>query len=128
MYYRIAADLVLTLHLGFIVFVVLGGLLVLRFRWMIFVHVPAAFWGAYVELTGRICPLTIWENRFRLRAGDSGYAGSFIEQYCLPVVYPAGLTRDLQFWLAAVVVTANIVVDAWVLYGWRMRRVTEDSA
>ena len=127
MFYRIAADLVLALHLGFIAFVVLGGLLILRYRWVAYVHVPAAVWGAFVEITGRICPLTIWENSFRQSAGESGYSESFVEHYLLPVIYPAGLTRSIQFWIAGCVIIVNVVIYAWLLYRWKRGREEEFS-
>lgn len=115
MLYRLAADLVLLAHFAFIILVIGGGLVVLRYAWFAWIHIPAACWGAFVELTGRICPLTIWENWFRLRAGQEGYDVSFIEQYVLPVIYPAGLTRDIQLLLAAVVVAANAIIYAMIL-------------
>jgi len=115
MLYRIAADLVLVTHLAFIILVVAGALLVLRYRWFIWVHVPAAAWGAFVELTGRICPLTTLENSLRIHAGQQGYASSFVEQYILAVIYPAGLTRNVQFWLAALVVTVNAILYSWIV-------------
>ncbi len=124
MFFRIAADLVLALHLGFITFVILGGLLVLRYRWIIYLHIPAAVWGAFVEITGRICPLTIWENNLRRRAGESGYAESFVEHYLVPIIYPAGLTRSVQFWIAGLVIVANVVIYGWLLYRWHKSRVT----
>jgi hypothetical protein len=127
MFSRIAADLVLTLHLGFIVFVVLGGLLIVRFRWVAFVHIPAAAWGTFVELTGRICPLTTWENALRRSAGESGYADSFVEHYIVPIIYPAGLTRSIQFWIAGIVVIANIVIYGWLLYRWGTSRSDKES-
>ena len=127
MLYRIAADLVLALHLGFIAFVVLGWLLILRYRWMAYVHVPAAVWGAFIEITGRICPLTIWENSFRQSAGESGYSESFVEHYLLPVIYPAGLTRSIQFWIAGCVIIVNVVIYAWLLYRWKSGRTEEFS-
>jgi hypothetical protein len=122
MFYRIAADVVLALHLGFIAFVVLGGLLIIRYRWIVTIHVPAAVWGAFVEISGRICPLTIWENSFRRRAGESGYADSFVEHYLLPVIYPVDLTRSIQFWIASFVIVVNIVIYAWLLYRWKKLR------
>ncbi|MFQ5546771.1 MAG: DUF2784 domain-containing protein [Woeseia sp.] len=125
MLYRIAADFVLTLHLGFIAFVVFGGLLALRYRPIVYVHIPAAVWGAFVEIAGRICPLTIWENRFRRMAGESGYSDSFIEHYLVPVIYPTGLTRSMQFWLAGIVVLVNVAIYAWLLYRWGRNRRTE---
>lgn len=112
MFFRYAADAVLLLHLAFIVFVVLGGILCFRWRWMPLVHLPAAGWGVFIELSGRICPLTPLENMLRLRAGQSGYAGGFIEHYLLGLIYPAGLTRDWQFILAAIVILANIAIYA----------------
>jgi ABC-type branched-subunit amino acid transport system permease subunit len=127
MFYRIAADLVLALHLGFIAFVVLGGLLILRYRWVAYVHVPAAVWGAFIEITGRICPLTVWENSFRQSAGESGYGDSFVEHYLLPVIYPAGLTRSIQFWIAGCVIVVNVVIYAWLLYRWKWGRTEEFS-
>jgi hypothetical protein len=122
MVFRFAADLVLLTHLAFIAFVVGGGLLVLRWRWLAAVHVPAAAWGAFVELTGRICPLTDWENALRAAAGESGYTESFVEHYLLPVIYPAGLTRELQFVLAAAVLAVNAAVYGWMLISPRGRR------
>jgi hypothetical protein len=102
------------------VFVALGGLLALRWRWLPWVHLPAAAWGGFVELTGRICPLTPLENRLRRAAGRSGYEGDFIEHYLLPVIYPAGLTREIQLLLAALLLVLNIVIYAIV---WSRRGV-----
>lgn len=115
MVYRLAADLVLLAHFAFILLVVAGGLLVMRYTWFAWIHIPAACWGAFVELTGRICPLTIWENSLRIRAGQEGYDVSFIEQYVLPVIYPAGLTREIQLVLAAVVIALNVIIYATIL-------------
>lgn len=115
MLFRLAADAVLLLHLGFILFALLGAALALRWRWMPVVHLPAAAWGFFVELTGRVCPLTDWENRFRLLAGQAGYAESFIEHYLLAVIYPAGLTREIQFVLAGIVVIINVALYGWLL-------------
>ena len=115
MAYRIAADIVLLLHLAFIVLVVAGALLVLWFPRFAWVHLPAAAWGTFVELTGRICPLTTLEISLRHAAGQEGYATSFVEQYIVPVIYPAGLTRNLQFWLAGIVVAVNAILYGWIL-------------
>lgn len=125
---RIAADLVLAVHLGFIVFVILGGLLLLRFPKIMYLHIPAAVWGAVVEISGRICPLTTWENDLRQSAGESGYAESFVEHYLVPIIYPAGLTRDVQLTLAGIVVFANLVIYGWLLYRWNRSRARESSA
>ena len=119
MIHRLAADAVLLLHLGFILFVLLGGLLALRWRWAPLLHLPAAAWGVYVELSGGLCPLTPLENRLRIAAGEAGYTGGFIEHYLLALIYPAGLTHEIQYVLAAIVVGVNGLAYAWV---WRRRR------
>lgn len=116
MIYRLLADFVLILHFLFIVFVVFGGLLVFRFPRIALAHIPAACWGTFIELTGGLCPLTGMEVRLRQIAGDAGYSGSFIEYYILPIIYPAGLTRDIQFSLAGVVILINIVIYGIILY------------
>jgi hypothetical protein len=95
--------------------VVLGGLLVLRWPRVAWLHLPAAAWGAWVEFTGRICPLTPLEQRFRLAAGEAAYSGDFVGHYILPVLYPAGLTRDAQFVLGGIVVGLNLGIYWLVL-------------
>jgi hypothetical protein len=119
---RLAADFVVIAHLGFILFVVLGGLLVLRWPRVALVHVPAALWGAAVELTGWLCPLTPFENTLRSLGGQTGYEQGFIAHYVLPIIYPAGLTRELQLVLAALVVVINTVVYARVIIARRRTR------
>lgn len=114
MHFRLAADAVLLLHLAFIAFAVFGGLPALRWRWVPLLHLPAVAWAFYVELTGSLCPLTAVENSFRLSAGQSGYAGGFVEHYLLPLIYPAGLTREIQWMLAAIVAGINIAVYLWL--------------
>jgi len=114
---RLAADATLVLHLAFIAFVVLGALLALRWRWIALVQLPAAAWGVFVEVTGRLCPLTLLENHLRVRAGQGGYTESFVERYLLPLIYPPGLTPGVQFALAAVVLIVNAAV-----YGLLIRR------
>ena len=99
MHFRLAADSVLVLHLAFIGFALLGGLLAIRWRWMPLIHLPAVVWAVFVALTGRSCPLTSVENRLRLRAGQSGFKQSFIEYYFLALVYPSGLTPGRPVWL-----------------------------
>ena len=95
MFFRFAADGVLLLHLSFILFALFGGLFATRWHWMPLVHIPVASWAFFVELTGRICPLTNLENDLRIRAGQSGYTESFIERYLLSFIYPSGLTREV---------------------------------
>jgi hypothetical protein len=119
MLYRIAADLVMALHLAYIVFVVVGGLLALRWPRAAWAHVPAAAWGALVVLFGWVCPLTPLEIRLRREAGFEGYAGGFIEHYVFPVIYPEGLTREIQMLLGAAVLLVNAIVYTLV---WRARR------
>jgi hypothetical protein len=116
---RVLADGVLLLHLAFIAFVLLGGILAARWRWVPMLHLPAVAWGAFVELAGRTCPLTEAENFFRQKAGQSGYAESFIEHYLLAIIYPAGLTREGQYVLAGIVVAVNTAIYAWLFLGRR---------
>ncbi len=107
MTYRVAADAVLIAHFAFVLFVVLGGLLVLRWPKLAWVHLPAVVWAAFVELSGSICPLTPLEISLRLSAGEAGYAGDFIEHYVVSLLYPDGLTREIQIVLGAGVVAMN---------------------
>ncbi len=116
MFYRVAADLLVLLHLLFIIFVVAGGFVVLKWHWMALIHLPAAVWGALIEYRGWICPLTPWENRLRQLAGQQGYSEGFIEHYLLQIVYPPGLTRDVQIVLGTIVVVINLVAYGFVLY------------
>ncbi len=109
------ADLVLVAHLGFIVFAVLGGLLALRVRWLPLLHVPSVAWGAFVELTGRVCPLTPLENALRRAAGEADYTGGFLEHYLVPIVYPDALSPGVQLLLAAGLVLINAAVYSVVL-------------
>ena len=113
--FRIAADAVLCLHLAFIVFVLTGAAFAVRWRWVPLIHLPATAWGAFVEIGGRICPLTYVENALRARAGQAGYRESFIEHYLLAAIYPSGLTRDIRFLLAGIVLAVNVALYTWVL-------------
>lgn len=106
---RLAADLVLLSHLLFIVFVFVGGFLAWRWRWVPLLHIPAALWGAVVEFSGWICPLTPLENSLRRQAGQAGFEGGFVEHYIVPIVYPSGLTRTIQVVLGVLVVLINVV-------------------
>src|ERR1041384_3030000 len=118
MTYGDLADLIVAIHFGFLLFVVLGGLLVLRWPRLLWVHRPAAVWGVLIEFFGWICPLTPLENHLRRLGGEAGYSGGFIEHYVLPVLYPAGLTHGLQLVLGTFVVVLNVVVYTIV---WRRR-------
>ncbi|HEX3234806.1 MAG TPA: DUF2784 domain-containing protein [Gemmatimonadales bacterium] len=121
--YRVLAEIVVGFHVGFVLFVVLGGLLVLRWPRLAWLHLPAAVWGALIEFAGWICPLTPLENRLRRAGGTAGYAGGFVEHYLLPVLYPVGLTRGVQYVLGAGVVLVNAAV-----YWWVFRRVRRSPA
>ncbi|MHC8320057.1 DUF2784 domain-containing protein [Pseudomonas sp. GB2N2] len=110
MLYRIAADGLVLFHLLFILYVLFGGLLVLKWRQLMWLHLPAAAWGVAVEVLHLSCPLTEWENRMRHAAGQTGYGGGFIEHYVWPVIYPAGLTPTIQLALGSVVLVINVLV------------------
>ncbi|WP_296272421.1 DUF2784 domain-containing protein [Pseudomonas sp. UBA6323] len=119
MLWRIAADALVLVHLGFILFVLLGGLLLLRWPRLLWLHLPAVAWGIVVECLHLGCPLTPWENQLRRAAGQAGYEGGFIEHYLIPLIYPAGLTPQIQLWLGAIVVLVNLAVYAWLIWRWR---------
>ncbi|HKB81052.1 MAG TPA: DUF2784 domain-containing protein [Thermoanaerobaculia bacterium] len=105
--WRMLADLTAIAHLAFVVFVVTGGFLVLRRPWVAWLHVPAAVWGALIEVMNWECPLTGWETDFRIRAGQQGYSGDFLSHWIFGLLYPAGLTRGMQFAIALFVVVLN---------------------
>lgn len=105
-----AADCLVLLHLAFIIFVVAGGFTVLKWPWMAWLHVPAAGWGAMIEFRGWVCPLTPLENSLRQLAGEKGYSEGFIEHYILQIIYPPGLTRDIQTGLGIAVILINMLI------------------
>lgn len=113
--YRLLADLTLLAHFAFIIFVLLGGLLVLKWPQVAWLHIPAALWGALTEFFSLPCPLTPLEKHFQRLAGDTPYEGDFIARYLLPLIYPAGLTPTVQIVLGAIVVALNIVIYGWLL-------------
>ena len=119
MVYRFLAAAVLLLHLGFILFVVAGAVLVARRRRLLPLHLAAVGWGTAVEVTGAACPLTALENRLRVLAGTAGYAGGFLDHYLLALIYPAGLTRGMQWMLAGAVLALNAVLYARILHRLR---------
>lgn len=110
MLYRFLADATAVIHLLFVLFVALGGLFVLRWRKIVWLHVPAAVWGTLVEVMNWICPLTTWEESFRIRAGMSGYSEGFLAHYIYRLIYPPGLTRGVQLAIAAFVLAVNVSV------------------
>ena len=115
------ADLVVLGHLLFVIFVLAGGVLVLYRPRLAWLHLPAVVWAVFVEFSGRICPLTPLENELRRRAGGPAYEESFVEHYVIPLLYPAALTRDLQWFLGGAVLLINVTVYA-VVYARRRQR------
>ena len=122
MLYRLAADGILLVHFAFVLFVALGGFLVLRRPRLAWAHLPAALWGALIEFAGWICPLTPLEVALRRAAGDAGYSGDFVERYIVAVLYPDGLTRAVQVGLGIAVVLLNAAIYGAVLLRARRSR------
>ena len=118
MRYAALADMVVVVHALFVLFVVFGGLVVLRWQQLAWLHLPAAIWGVVIELGGCVCPLTYLENHFRRLGGESGYSGTFIGQYLEPVLYPLGLTRQAQWLLGLSAFFVNLAI---YVYLWRRR-------
>ncbi|MFJ5295372.1 DUF2784 domain-containing protein [Pseudomonas sp. NPDC088368] len=122
MFYSVMADAVVVFHLTFILFVMFGALLVLhRLAWAV-LHLPAVAWGMAVEFLHLYCPLTPLENSLRLKAGAAGYEGDFIGHYLIQLIYPAGLTPQIQIGLGVIVVVVNLAAYLWVITRWRGRR------
>ena len=119
MLYRLAADAVVLLHLGFVLFVIAGALLAFRWRWIVLLHLPAVAWAALLEFRGWLCPLTPLELRLRAAGGQAGYSGGFVEQYILPVLYPAELDSSMQLALGSLVIVINVALYGWLL--WRLK-------
>jgi hypothetical protein len=124
--YRILADLTVGLHFVFVLFVIVGGLLILRWPKVAYVHVPVAVYGAAIEFVGWICPLTPLENSLRRQAGESGYSTGFVEHYILPLLYPSSLTREIQLLLGLLVIAVNLGIYAYVFR--RTMRGAEDPS
>jgi hypothetical protein len=121
--FAILAGLLVAAHLAFVIFAVAGGVLVLRWRRVAWLHVPAVVWAAYIEVSGGICPLTPVENQWRARAGLDPYSGDFIARYVFPALYPEGLTFEIQLALGILVLVVNAAVYA-VLLGMRRRQAS----
>lgn len=119
------AELIVAVHFAFVLFVVLGGLLALRWLWVAWIHLPAVIWGVLIEFTGWICPLTPLENRLRRAGGEAGYQGDFIAHYILPVLYPNGLTRTDQLMLGGVALAINVAVYGFVVVRHRRSRAKD---
>ncbi len=115
MVYRLVADLVLVIHLLFILFATLGSFLVFKYRRLALFHLPAWFWAVLISFGGWVCPLTPLENWLRQRSGAVGYEGSFIEHYLLPIIYPGELTRSIQISLGLLVLAINFSIYGWIV-------------
>ncbi len=126
MIFQVLAGLVLLVHFAFILFVTVGVLLVFRRPRLAWIHVPCALWGAWIELSRGICPLTPLENRFRQLGGEAGYAGGFIDHYLGPIIYPSGLTPRAQLVLGGVLVAFNVA--AYALIVWRHRTAPDGES
>lgn len=120
--YLLLADLVIIIHLLFIVFVVAGGFFVLRIPYLAWFHIPAVVWGAVVEFSGWFCPLTPLENHLRSLGGGTSYSGDFIERYIVPLIYPAGLTASMQYVLGSLVLAINLTVYGFLLFRHLFRK------
>ena len=120
MLHAAVANLLMIVHFGFVLFVILGGLLVFRWPRIAFVHLPAAAWGALIELNHWICPLTPVEQSMRRAAGEEGYTGGFIDHYIIPLIYPEGLTPEIQWVLGAIV----LLVNAAIYGSWLLKRMS----
>ena len=122
MFYSFAADLVFVFHLLFIIFAGAGSLFVLKWSWVAILHIPAAIWATLIEFKGWICPLTPLENYLRHAAGEAGYSGGFIAHYLIPIIYPDGLTRDIQIVIGVIFLVINLSVYGWALTHWLTQR------
>ena len=125
--YPMLADLIVLVHLGFVVFVVLGGLLVMKWPGLIWIHLPAVFWGVAIELSGGICPLTPLENWLRHKGGEENYQADFVAHYLLPMLYPQGLTRRSQIVLGALVLVVNGAIYGWILRKRKVQRFNRST-
>ena len=119
MFYRLAADAVVLLHFGFAIFVVAGGLLVFRWRWIVLLHLPAVIWGVLLEFFGWICPLTPLEMRLRTAGGQTAYSGGFVEHYIQPVLYFVDSDVIVQIAIGSFVILVNLSIYGLLL--WRLK-------
>ncbi|HET8721734.1 MAG TPA: DUF2784 domain-containing protein [Nitrospira sp.] len=117
--YALLADAIAFVHALFVLFVIFGSVLVLRWPRAVWLHLPALAWGVIVELSGAMCPLTPLEFRFRVLAGQSGYSEDFLSRWLLTVLYPDQLTREVQIVLGASLLALNLALYLWI---WRTRR------
>ena len=122
----LSADLIVLIHFSFILFVMFGGFLVMKWRKLIWLHLPAAVWGVLIEFFGWICPLTTWENQFRRNNGGE-YSTGFIEHYIIPLIYPDVLNRDIQIVLGIALILLNLFIYTWCFRKWasQSRKLTD---
>jgi hypothetical protein len=123
MLFSIFADIIVIAHFLFVLFVIFGGFLVLHKKGWAWLHIPAAFWGAFIELADWVCPLTPLENMFRLQSGGTAYASDFVEYYIIPLLYPSFLTKHLQLILGLFVIVINICIYGWII--WRRKSINK---
>jgi uncharacterized protein DUF2784 len=119
MWYSLLADLIVLLHFAFVLFVLFGGLLTVKWPRVVWIHGPALLWGCLVEFMGMICPLTPLENRLRIQGGEAGYHGDFLTRWLLSILYPEALTPGIQLAIGALVLALNVAIYTWI---WRRRR------
>jgi len=117
----ILADALVIMHLLFVAFVMAGGFLLMRWPKLVWLHLPAAAWGAFIEFAGGVCPLTPLENHLRVLGGESAYSGDFVERYLLPILYPENLALPVQQVLGGVVVAVNLAAYALAYRVWRRK-------
>jgi Protein of Unknown function (DUF2784) len=127
MVYHSLSNLVLLFHLAFVLFVVLGGFLVLRWKSLAWLHVPAFLWGALIELAGWVCPLTPLENWLREKGSGLVYRTDFIEHYILSLLYPYALTRSSQIFLGLFVLSVNVGLYGWILWRTALKKAPGNS-
>ena len=120
MWYAFLADIVAVIHIGFVLFVLFGGLLTVKWPRVMWLHFPAVAWGALVEFSGWICPLTPLENWLLVQAGQVGYEGDFLLRLLFPLLYPEALTRTVQILLGTIALMANLTIYVWL---WRQHRI-----
>lgn len=120
MVYRLLADLILILHFCFVLFAIFGGLLVLRWRWVWKLHLPALGWSFLVQYFVWICPLTNWENYFRRLGGEAGYESGFVEYFISAILYPGIITPQTHLLLAIALITFNLLVYAFLFRRMRL--------
>ena len=125
MIYSLFADAILIVHLFFIVFAVAGGLLVLKWSRLVWLHMAAVGWAVWIALSGSICPLTPLEQLLRQKSGEASYSGGFIEHYLEPIIYPESLTREAQWWIAVFLLVVNILAYLLVFRARRKRRAQQ---